>query len=174
MSNVIAAPESDTAKPSGWLRAYLIVIAVLEVPGGLIKIPVLFGGNPDVPGPGWGGWAVTSELALTLPFALIALVFLIRSDDRRAISFIAGISMLKWISLLPSFVNHPLEYPGMSFVVVDVVFRMLIWPVLAAIIFILCWKNERLALAGVLAGLPTVMETLGMALFAIAVMIYGF
>ena len=127
-----------------------------------------------MPGKGWGGWAVTSELALTLPFALIALFFLIKSDFRRGIAFVAGIGLLKWISLLPSLVNHPAEFPGSGFVGAYQVLQMMIFPLLMLMAIALCWKNERLTLAGFIAGLPTIAQWIGVVIFAIGIAIYGF
>jgi hypothetical protein len=178
MSNATAVPQAETGKPSNkpsrWLRIYLIVIAVIAALGGLVQIPALLSGGPATVDPDQYVWAGRAWLGLTSPFGLIALFFLIRGDYRRAIPFIAGIGLLKWIWMLPAFMTHELAFPGLSFLFVDAVFQMLIWPMLAVVVFILCWKNERLTLAGFLAGLPPAMEALGMALFAIAVMIYGF
>jgi len=170
MSNVIAAPKTDAAEPSRWLRVYLIVIAIVEGLLGLGKIPLLLAGDAEVPGKGWGGWAVTSELALTLPFALIALFFLVKSDIRRAIPFVAGIGLLGWISMLPSLA----DFPGKDFFAIYQVFRTMVLPLLMLMAIALCWKNERLTLAGLIAGIPSVLELLGIVIFAIGVAIYGF
>jgi hypothetical protein len=174
MSNAAVAPRLDAARPSNWLRAYLIVIAIVEGLEGLGKIPILFAGDAEVPGKGWGGWAVMSELALTLPFALIALFFLIKSDFRRGIAFVAGIGLLKWVSLLPSLANHPAEFPGSGFMGAYQVVQMMIFPLLMLMAIALCRKNERLTLAGYIAGLPTVAQWVGVVIFAIGIAIYGF
>lgn len=175
MSDIVTAPHADAAaRPSTWLRTYLLVIAIVEGLEGLGKIPILFSGDPEVPGPGWGGWAVTSELALTLPFAMIALFFLIKRDFRRAIPFVAGIGLVKWISLLPSLVNHPASFPGSGFMGAYQVVQMMVFPLLMLMALALCWKNQRLALAGFIAGLPTIAQWIGVAIFAVGIMIYGF
>jgi hypothetical protein len=173
MSDTLAA-QAGPATPATGLRAYLIVIAVVEALEGLYKIPVLFSGDPEVPGPGWGGWAVTSELALSLPFALVALFFLRKHDFRRAIPFIAGIGLVRWISLLPSLVNHPADFPGSGFIGLMLVAQVMVFPLLMLMAIALCWKNERLPLAGLIAGLPAVATWLGVAAFAISVAMYGF
>jgi hypothetical protein len=172
MSDNATAPQ--TAQPSKWLRTYLIVIAVVEGLEGLFKIPLLLSGDPDVPGKGWGGWAVSCELALTFPFAMIALFFLIKGDIRRAIAFVAGIGLLHWISLVPSLVNHPAEFPGSGFMGLFQVAQMMVFPLLMLMAIALCWKNQRLTLAGILASLPTIANWLGIVAFGIGVAIYGF
>jgi len=175
MSDTLTTPPAGAAAtPATWLRAYLIVIAIIEALDGLKNGAILFAGDPEVPGSGWGGWAVTSELALTLPFAMIALFFLIKRDTRRAIPFIAGIGLLKWISLLPSLANHPSEFPGAGLMGIILVAQMMIFPLLMLMAIALCYKNERLTLAGILSGLPTVANWLGVLAFAISVAIYGF
>lgn len=173
MSDTLAA-QAGPATPATGLRAYLIVIAVVEALEGLFKVPILFSGDPEIPGPGWGGWAVTSELALTLPFALAALLFLRRHDFRRAVPFIAGIGLLRWISLLPSLVNHPADFPGTGFYGLFLVAQVMVFPLLMLMAMALCWKNERLPLAGLIATVPTIANWLGVAAFAVSVAIYGF
>ncbi len=173
MSDTLTA-QAGPATPATGLRAYLIVIAVVEALEGLFKVPILFSGDPEIPGPGWGGWAVTSELALTLPFALAALLFLRRHDFRRAVPFIAGIGLLRWISLLPSLVNHPADFPGAGFYGLVLVAQVMVFPLLMLMAMALCWKNERLPLAGLIATVPTIANWLGVAAFAVSVAIYGF
>ena len=170
MSDTLTAPTAP-ATPATGLRAYLIVIAVVEALEGLFKIPILFGGDPEIPGPGWGGWAVTSELALSFPFALAALFFLRTHDLRRAIPFIAGIGLVRWISLLPSLVA---DFPGAGIFGLVMVAQVMVFPLLMLMAIALCWKNERLPLAGLIATVPTIANWLGVAAFAVSVAIYGF
>jgi len=174
MSNVIAAPKTDAAEPSRWLRVYLIVIAALNALGGLRDVALLFTGDPDVPGNGWGGWAVTSQLALTTPFAMIAIFFLVKRDLRRAIPFIAGIGLLEWISYLPSIVNHPANFPGTGIIGALLFAKMMIFPLLMLMAIVLACKNQRLVLAGVIASLPSIANWLMVVAFGVSVAIYGF
>ena len=175
MSDTVIAPQADLAgRPAAWLRICLIVIAVVEGLEGLFKIPLLFAGDPDVPGKGWGGWAVSTELALTLPFALAALFFLIKNDFRRGVGFLAGIALLRWISLLPSVVNHPASFPGSGVMGLVQVLQIMVFPLLMLMVIALACKNERLTLAGLLVTLPTLANWLGIVAFAIGVAIYGF
>lgn len=175
MSDTLApAAPTAPATPATGLRAYLVVIAVVEALEGLFKIPILFGGDPEIPGPGWGGWAVTSELALSFPFALAALFFLRTHDLRRAIPFIAGIGLVRWISLLPSLVNHPADFPGAEIHGLVVVAQVMVFPLLMLMAIALCWKNERLPLAGLIATVPTIANWLGVTAFAVSVATYGF
>ena len=50
----------------------------------------------------------------------------------------------------------------------------MIFPLLMLMAIALCWKNERLTLAGILASLPTLTNWLGVVIFAISIAIYGF
>ena len=93
----------------------LIVIAVVEGLEGLFKLPLVIERDPVIFGKGWGSYAVGAELVLTLPFALAALFFLIKGDFRRGIGFVAGIALLRWISLLPSVREPPGLVSGLRF-----------------------------------------------------------
>jgi hypothetical protein len=137
-------------------------------------VAVLFAGDPDVPGNGWGGWAVTSQLALTAPFAAIAIFFLAKRDLRRAIPFIAGIGLLEWISYLPSIVNHPANFSGNGIVGALLFAKMMIFPLLMLMAIALVCKNHRLVLAGVIASLPSIANWLMVVAFGVSIAIHGF
>ena len=175
MSDTVAAPQADlAARPGIWLRTLLIVIAVVEGLEGLFKIPLVIERDPVIFGKGWGSYAVGAELVLTLPFALAALFFLSKGDFRRGIGFVAGIALLRWISLLPSVVNHPASFPGSGFSGAVQVLQIVVFPLLMLMVIALACKNERLTLAGTLASLPAVTNWLGILAFGIGVAIYGF
>ncbi len=174
MTDTITAPEAGAIRQPAWLIIYLIVVAALNALGGFRDMAILFTGDPDVPGTGWGGWAVTSQLALTAPFAAIALFFLIKRDLRRAIPFIAGIGLLEWISYLPSIVNHPLDLRGGGYMGVVLGAKLTIFPLLMLMAIALACKNQRLILAGLVASLPSIANWLMVVTFGIGVAIYGF
>lgn len=175
MSDTVTAPQAGVAaQPAIWLRVLLIVIAAVEGLEGLFKIPLLIEQDPVIFGKGWGSVAVGTELALTLPFALLALFFLLKGDFRRGVSFVAGIALLRWISLLPSVVNHPASFPGTGFPALLQVAQVMVFPLLMLMVIALACKNERLTLAGLLASLPAITNWLSMLAFAAAVAIYGF
>ena len=168
------AQANPATQPSTWLRVLLIVIAAIEALEGAFKVPLLIEQDPAIFGKGWGSYAVGTELALTLPFALLALFFLGKGDFRRGVSFVAGIALLRWISLLPSVVNHPASFPGSGFPALLQVAQIMIFPLVMLLVIALAWKNERLTLAGMLATVPTFANWLSIAAFAVGVMIYGF
>ena len=175
MSDTAAAPQADLpAQPAIWLRTLLIVIAVVEGLEGLFKIPLVIERDPVIFGKGWGSYAVGAELALTLPFAVAALFFLLKGDFRRGIGFVAGIALLRWISLLPSVVNHPASFPGPGFSGVVQILQIMVFPLLMLMVIALACKNERLTLAGTFASLPAVTNWLSILAFGIGVAIYGF
>jgi hypothetical protein len=171
MSDTAIAQSDPAPKPATWLRVLLIVIAAIEGLEGLFKIPLAF--DPPIFAKGWGGIAVGANLVLTLPFALVALFFLIKGDVRRGLCLLAGISLLRWIALVPSAVNNP-AYPGTGFPALWQVAEIMIVPLLMLLVIVLAWKNQRLTLAGILAPVPALADWLGMAAFAVVVMIYGF
>jgi hypothetical protein len=174
MSDAAIAQATPATQPSTWLRVLLIVLAAIEGLEGLFKFLLFIARDPEIFGKGWGSYAVGTELALTLPFALLALFFLAKGNVRGGLCFVAGIALLRWISLLPSVVNHPASFPGSGFPALLQVAQIMIFPLLMLMVIALAWKNERLTLAGILVGLPAVTEWLGVAAFAIGVMIYGF
>ncbi len=174
MTDVVTAPEAGASRQPGWLIVVLVIVAALNALGGLRDAAILFAGDPDVPGTGWGGWAVTSQIALTAPFAMIAIFFLIKRDLRRAIPFIAAIGLLEWISYLPSVVNHPANFPGTGITGVLLFAKIMIFPLLVLMAIALACKNQRLVLAGLIASLPSIANWLMVVAFGISVAIYGF
>jgi hypothetical protein len=174
MSDTAMAQNAAATEPSTWLRILLIVIAAIESLEGVFKIPLLIEQDPVIFGKGWGSIAVGTEMALTFPFALAAMIFLLKGDFQRGVSFVAGIALLRWISLVPSVVNHPASFPGSGFTGLMQVAQIVISPLLMLMVIALAWKNERLTLAGILVTFPTFANWLGIAVFAIGVMIYGF
>jgi len=56
----------------------------------------------------------------------------------------------------------------------DLFGKMVIFPLLAVVVFVLARRNEKLVLATVLASLSTLANVLGVIAFAIGVWIYRF
>jgi hypothetical protein len=169
MSDAAIVQANPATRPSTWLRVLLIVIAALEALEGMFKLPLAF--DPLFYGKGWDAVPHGIGLVLSLPFALAAMFFLIKGNVRRSLYFLAGISLTRWIALLPSLVNY--SYPYSMLPVLTQV-QAVVFPLLMLMVVVFAYRNERLTLAGLLVGLPAITDWLGMLAFAAAVMIYGF
>lgn len=170
--------ESDAAPATtrsrwNWPRIGLLLVALIEALGGLADLPILFAGDPDVPGPGWAGWLITAKLALAPVLAIAAVAFAVTNRLAYAIIAIAGLIIITWLTYLPSIAIQGIEFGG-GFVGLQVVFQLLVAPVLAAVAIVLASTHQRLGLATALVSLPTVVGIASVLAFAIGIAIYGF
>jgi hypothetical protein len=165
-----SAPAGKGDLP-GWAWLLLVAVAAVETMGGLSSLFVLFGGDPDIPGPGPGGLAVKTYLALRPLLAPAALVCLASGRPRLAIGLLAGVVALYWLNMLPSFLLHGLEFRGVATVTTT---AFLLYPALAAAGALLAWRNRRLALAALCVSSQTLFDVFGVLTFAIGVTLYGF
>ncbi len=156
------------------LRTFLILIALIQALDIPAKLGVLVMNDPEVPGPDWGGWAVTAELALSPLATLAVLYFTIRGYLTFAVVALAITALLGWVSMLPSVVNHWAGIPEPDLTGLYTVWQAFVLPVVACVAILLAWQRERIVIAAMLAALPTILGVLGFVGFAIGVMIYGF
>jgi hypothetical protein len=165
-------PTDRTAHPStGWPWLFLLVFATIETLRSLSGLPVLFDDAPDIPGTTPGGLLITASIILSPLLAAVAFIFALRSEIDRAIMALASVTLLRWASYLPSVVIHWPETDLMDF---EGILRLVVLPVLAVVAITLARRKERLGLATALVILPTIVDILGVAAFAISVSIYGF
>jgi hypothetical protein len=169
----LAGPTPATT-PLDKAALLIRVVAALQLFGSLTSVSILFGDMSDIPGPGWGGWAVTAEIALVPVFAILALVLSLRGRLGAAILSLAAIVMLGWLSTLPSHINHWAEFPGQGFYGLVAALEFGAYPLLVLAFAGLVWRGERLGVAAVLVSIPTLIHILGFAAFATGVAIYGF
>ena len=157
-----------------YLRTVLIVIAAIEALGALIGVPgIFYDFNPTTPLGKFAQLLTSIDLALAVPITLAALYFASVGKLRYAIASIAIRVLVTWLSDLPSFWIHGIEwswtYGGINVAIYDIGA-----PLISLAALYLARRNERLGLATLLVALPTIFTWLGVLLFAVGVMIYGF
>jgi hypothetical protein len=156
-----------------WVRIVLIAVAVVESFGLFSAILVFSGDLSEVPGGGLGGWIVGLTLLLRPLLAITALVLAMRGRLPQSIMVLGAAVLMRWLNMVPFAVLNGLEFDGSGAIYASAHF--LLSPVPAVAAMLLAWKDrQRLALPAVLVSLPTFVEWLGVAAFAIGVAIYGF
>lgn len=171
----LAAEHPDNAPPARWMRIALIVIAAIESIGALRDIPALaYEFNPTT-AIGKFAQALTSvNIVLSIPIALAALYFAAAGKLRLAIAAIAARVLVTWLCDTPTSVAiHGIEW-SLNFGGLNVAGYQIGAPIVALAALYLAWRNEPLALATLLVALPTIFSWLNIAVFTVAVMIYGF
>ena len=166
--------NNTAAKPGDWTRAVLLGVAIFELITSLSGLAVLFGDDPDVPGTTPGGLVISATILLIPLLAIAALVLAWKGQIARAIMAVAGVVLLKWASYLPSLVLHWADFPAGGAAGWFEVAQIALFPLLAIAAIVLAWRNERLGLAAALVAIPTIVDIIGIATFAIAVIMYGF
>lgn len=114
------------------------------------------------------------RLALAPVIAATALLYAAWGNFRRAILALAALVLLVWaLDDLPTIAIRGLELsPG--FGGMESLVHYFFFPAAAIAGAVLALKDRRLALAGLLVSLPTIINWAGVAIFTIAVLIYGF
>ena len=164
-----AAPPPHTA-----LRVGLIVIAALETLSTISDFSgIFYDYQHETRLLQFAQGATSVKLALAPFIAGAALVFAVMGRLRHAIVALAALVLLGWLSELPSIAIHGLEW-SLDLAGVIIFAQRFIYPLLAAAAIALAVRNRRLALAGVLISLPTIVFWSLALTFLINVMIYGF
>jgi hypothetical protein len=153
-----------------WLALILAIVAGFQALGSVRALPILFAGDPDVPGTTPGGLLIAATILLSVPVAIAGFVFALKNDVARAIMGIAGVSLLDWISYFPSFARHwdasLFEFPG------PLIFFVI--PACAPVAIFLAWRRLWPRLAIALGLTPFVLRAIMVIVFAVSVAIYGF
>ena len=165
--------QADAPSRPNVLKVFLLVVAVVELLGSLIAVPILFGDISDIPGPGLGGWTITAVIAINPFVAIAALVFALTDRLRHAIMAIAALGLLDWLNYLPSFVEHGLSFDA-SFGSLITLNQFFVLPALCIAGIVFAVRNQRPVLAAVLASVPLLVNILGVIAFGIGAAIYGF
>jgi hypothetical protein len=157
--------------PSIWLRIALVIVACIETLLALTDFPGAFElhGKPL----SLAQFLINARLALHPLFAIVALVLAFRGRVRAAIVVLAVYVVALWFSELPSFIHFGIEW-NWSPIGLSLFGQQIVFPLLAVVAIALARRNARLWLAGIFVALPTVNLILGIGIFAIGVMLYGF
>jgi len=115
-----------------------------------------------------------AELALAPVIAGAALIYAALGNVRRAILALAALEITTWLlEDVWSIPIHGLELSG-NFGGMLALFQHFVFPAAALASATLAFKNRRLALAGLLVSVPTIVNWAGVVAFTVAVMVYGF
>lgn len=170
----VAADTPQQNSTPRYLRIALIVIAAIEAIGALIGVPgIFYDFNPTTPLGKFAQLLTSANLVLALLITLAALYFAVAGQLRYAIAAIAIRVLVTWLSDLPSFWIHGIEW-SLSYGGIHVAGYQIGAPLIALAAIYLARRNERLRLATLLVALPTILTWLGVLVFAIGAMIYGF
>jgi hypothetical protein len=150
-----------------WMRLIFVAIAAFQILGSLNTLPVLFDGDPNVPGTTPGGLLITATILLSPFVALAGFVWALKRALAEAVMAVSGVSLLDWISFFVHWPDPDLwTFPG------PLIFFML--PACAPIAMILACRRQWPKLAFGLAVAPWVFRVMMVTAFGIGVMIYGF
>jgi hypothetical protein len=160
---------------SSRLRIGLIALSGVILFGALSDVPALFLVHDQT-----GGLLVFAQRLLGLKLALApviagaALVLAIRHRPTYATVALATLMLVDWIAELPTIAIHGMELTGGGFLSLVVAMQRILYPLLAVAAIALALRNDRLVTAAALTAVPLLVNTLGVAAFAIGVAIYGF
>ncbi len=178
----VAESVAPAGQPARWARLLLLIAAMIEFLGALGNLPLLFGNLDEVPGPGLAGQIIIATIIVRPIAAAAALFFLIRGKIVPALIAMAMVILAHWFIYLPSIQLHGLDLGanlgevtlGAAWVTANLVFQLVIAPVIALAVTGLALTGKQPTLATLLAGLPTFIGALGVLAFGIGVAIYGF
>ena len=174
MTQAVEAAGAPAKQPRRWPGLLLLLVAIIELMGGLGALPILAGNLDEIPGPGLGGKIIIATIILRPIAAAAALFFLVRGNLPGALVSMAIVILVGWISYLPSVQLHGLELQGDGVGGLFSFALLILPPILVLAISALALTGKRLTLATVLAALPTLISILSVVAFGIGVAIYGF
>lgn len=169
-----ADTPSSLPASSPWLRVGLVVLSGVILLDAVPSFPSAFSdhGYTDrllV----FAQRVMNVKLALAPFIAGAALLFTIRNKITHAIVALATLMLLGWLTDLPDFAIDGMKLGGGSYALVVAAQRFL-YPLLAVSAMALALRNERLVTAAVLTAIPTIVNWLGVLIFTISVIRYGF
>lgn len=166
-------PGKDTAPSHRWLRLLLVLVAALEFLDALSGVQNIFiDYHHDTTLLRFAQALASINLALAPLLAGAALIFAALGKIRYAVLALAALTLVGWVlSSLPSIAIHKFS---LEFGDLEGLFYYFVVPVVAAAAALLALKDKRLALASVLACLPALAKWIGLVVFIITIMIYGF
>ena len=169
-----AALETTPAPMSTWKRfclsAAMVPLALYEIWDSYMFFTNL---GMSETGSGFSG-VLTKTSVLTHPFfALAALLCALTGRVRWAVIALAGVVLGRWLWFLQG-PNGSSASKDLYVLLQPTIMLLVVPPLLAVCALMLAKRNEHLGLATLLVAVPIVYLNFEMALFAIAVTIYGF
>ena len=172
----MTTPAGTDAAPSHrWLRVFLILVAGLEFLDVLSGVQNIFTDYHHDTALLRFAQALTSiNLALSPLLAGATLIFAALGKIRYAILALAALVLAGWLlESLPSMAIHGVTL-SLDFGSLEELFYYFVAPVVGATAALLALKDQRLPFATLLACLPALFKWIGLVVFFIAIMIYGF
>ena len=154
------------------LYLLLILIAAIEAFDGLSHVPALFGDMSEIPGPGVGGAIIKAYIAVHPLLALAALALATIGRLRCAIMALGALVLMNWLNYMPSVVRHGLDFKGLS--AFETPMQIIAFPLMGACAIALAARSQRLGLATLLVGIPTLYGVMAVVAFGIGVFLHGF
>ena len=154
------------------LYLLLIIVAAIEAFEGLSHAPMLFGDMSEIPGPGLGGAIIKAYVASHPLLALAALALATAGRLRYAIMALGALVLMNWLNDMPSVVRHGLDFKGLS--AFETPMQIIAFPLMGACAIALAARSQRLGLATLLVGIPTLYGVMAVVAFGIGVFLHGF
>jgi hypothetical protein len=148
------------------LRLALVALALVELTDG-VAIQILLQGDMS----GLGAIVKLNMVAQPV-LALAALIFALTGRLGHAIPALGAIVLLAWLKFM-ALIPDGFDY-GNLYVNLDNATQAFIFPLLGVCATALAARGERLGIATVLVGIPTVVNLFNALSFLIGVTIYGF
>ena len=154
------------------LYLLLIIIAAIESFDGLSNASILFGDMSQIPGPGVGGAIIKAYIAVHPLLALAALALATIGRLRCAIMALGALVLMNWLNDMSSVVRHGLDFKGLSDF--ETPMQIIAFPLMGACAIALAARSQRLGLATLLVGIPTLYGVMAVVAFGIGVFPHGF
>jgi hypothetical protein len=168
-SSTTTIPVAPAA--SIWLRSVLVVIAGVETALALGDFPVAFNLHNEPLSP--AQFLINARLALHPLFAITATALAVRGRLRAAIVALAVYVVALWFSELPSLIHYGVEW-NWSPIGLSVLGQQIVFPLMAIAAVALAYYDKHLWLAAVFVALPPLNYIVGVVIFTVAIMLYGF
>ena len=163
--------------PHRWLRILLIVVTVAEALGTLTSLPgimLFFTENHPTALLRFAQGLLSVKLALAPFVAVPGFIFAWKGRLREATLALAALLLLTWLlDDTTTFAIHGFEFAG-GLVGITLFARYFVFPLLALAGGWLALKDRRPWLAALLVSAPTIFYWIGVAIFTVTIMIYGF
>ena len=170
-----ASTNEATPTRRVWLCIFLGIIATIELVDALASIQTIFAHRETGAGPPSFAQTLNDiRLALTPLIVAAAFIFAAIGDIRRAVLAMAVFTLMAWLlDGLPTIALHGMTF-SFDYGGLEAVFLYVITPIAALAAGALALTNRRLGLAALLVSLSTLFRWIGLVIFIIAVVKYGF